>query len=208
MHYLNFFTEELAQKIAVEEGKADITIARNVIPHVKEIHSVIKGMKSLLKDEGTGIIEFHNAGIVIKTIGYNEKGENMQHMSFPNINYINIVSEEEWEDSERTMTPLLGLYSDEKGSYGTYSIELEEELDPKRIVYTIAETQFGDMVDWWGYVTKDNKIAHFDSQLMPEGDSKGMYSTLGWKLDSDKWDCDIPWDECEKAIADGEIEFD
>jgi len=34
----------------------------------------------------------------------------------------------------------------------------------------------------------------------PEGDSKGIYSTLGWKLDSDQWDCDIPWDECEKAI--------
>jgi hypothetical protein len=27
-------------------------------------------------------------------------------------------------------------------------------------------------------------------------------------LDSEKWDSDIPWDECEKSIADGEIEFD
>ena len=116
--------------------------------------------------------------------------------------------EEEWEDSERTMTPLLGLYSDEKGSYGTWTIELEEELDPKRIVYTVAETQFGDMVDWWGYVTKDNKIVHFDTMHPPEGDTKGMYASLGWKLDSEKWDSDIPWDECEKAIADGEIEFD
>ena len=93
--------------------------------------------------------------------------------------------EEEWENEDSPMTPLLGLYSDEKGSYGTYSIELEEELDPKRIVYTIAETQFGDMVDFWGYATKDNKIVAFDTQLPPEGDSKGMYSTLGWKLDSE-----------------------
>ena len=35
-----------------------------------------------------------------------------------------------------------------------------------------------------------------------------MNVALGWKLDSEKWDSDIPWDECEKAIADGEIEFD
>ena len=96
--------------------------------------------------------------------------------------------EEEWENEDSPMTPLLGLYSDEKGSYGTYSIELEEELDPKRIVYTIAETQFGDMVDWWGYVTKDNKIVHFDTMHPPEGDTKGMYASLGWKLDSEKWD--------------------
>lgn len=116
--------------------------------------------------------------------------------------------DEEWENPERPMTPLLGLYSDEKGSFGTWSIELEEELDPKRIVYTVAETQFGDMVDWWGYATKDNKIVHFEPQLLPEGDIKGMHSTFGWKLDAEKWDSDIPWDECEKAITDGEIEFD
>ena len=75
-------------------------------------------------------------------------------------------------------------------------------------VLAIAETPFGDMVDFWGYATKDNKIVAFDSMHSPEGDTKRMYSTLGWKLDSDNWDCDIPWDECEKAIADGEIEFD
>jgi len=85
--------------------------------------------------------------------------------------------EEEWEDSERTMTPLLGLYSDEKGSYGTWTIELEEELDPKRIVYTVAETQFGDMVDYWCYVTKDNKIVAFDTMHPPEGDTKGVCNT-------------------------------
>ena len=66
----NFFTEELAEQIVSEEGEVDITIARNVIPHVKEIHSVIKGMKSLLKDEGTGIIEFHNAGLILEDLHY------------------------------------------------------------------------------------------------------------------------------------------
>jgi hypothetical protein len=39
----DFFTVELAKQIASEEGEADITFARNVIPHVKEIHSVIEG---------------------------------------------------------------------------------------------------------------------------------------------------------------------
>ena len=66
----NFFTVELAQQIAFDEGEADIIIARNVIPHVKKIHSVIEGMHALLKDKGTGIIEFHNAGLILDKLHY------------------------------------------------------------------------------------------------------------------------------------------
>jgi len=66
----NFFTVELAEQIVSEEGEVDIIIARNVIPHVKEIHSVIEGMRVLLKDEGTGIIEFHNAGLILDELHY------------------------------------------------------------------------------------------------------------------------------------------
>ena len=66
----NFFTVELAEQISSEEGEADIVFARNVIPHVKEIHSVIEGMFTLLKDKGTGIIEFHNAGLILDDLHY------------------------------------------------------------------------------------------------------------------------------------------
>jgi len=66
----NFFTVELAKQLVNKDGKVDIVIARNVIPHVKEIHSVIEGMRALLKDEGTGIIEFHNAGLILEELHY------------------------------------------------------------------------------------------------------------------------------------------
>ena len=39
--------------------KADLIIARNVIPHVKDIHSIIKGISLLMNDDGIGVIEFH-----------------------------------------------------------------------------------------------------------------------------------------------------
>jgi len=116
--------------------------------------------------------------------------------------------EEEYEDSERPMTPLLGLLSDEKGSWGNQSIELEEEIDPKRIVYAMAETQFGNMVTGFAYITKDNKVVEFEEQDGPEGDTKGMYSTLGWKLDEDKWDKEVPWNEVAVAVKEGEFEFE
>jgi ubiquinone/menaquinone biosynthesis C-methylase UbiE len=66
----NFFTVELAKQLVNKDGEADIVIARNVIPHVKEIHSVIKGMSALLKDKGAGIIEFHNAGLILEELHY------------------------------------------------------------------------------------------------------------------------------------------
>ena len=66
----DFFTIELANILLDEDGKSDIIFARNVIPHVKEIHSVISGMSSLLKANGVGIIEFHNAELVLEELHY------------------------------------------------------------------------------------------------------------------------------------------
>ena len=66
----NFFTVDLANEIIKRDGKADIIFARNVIPHVKQIHSVIDGISTLLKNDGVGIIEFHNAGLVLDELHY------------------------------------------------------------------------------------------------------------------------------------------
>ena len=48
----------------------------------------------------------------------------------------------------------------------------------------------------------------FEEQDGPEGDTKGMYSTLGWKLDEDKWDKEVPWNEVAVAVKEGEFEFE
>jgi predicted TPR repeat methyltransferase len=56
-----FFTYELSKELASKYGPADIVIARNVIPHVKEIHSIVEGMAALVDDNGVVVIEFHYA---------------------------------------------------------------------------------------------------------------------------------------------------
>ena len=66
----NFFTVDLANELIDKDGRADIIFARNVIPHVKQIHSVIDGINTFLKDDGVGIIEFHNAGLVLDELHY------------------------------------------------------------------------------------------------------------------------------------------
>ena len=66
----NFFSKALAEKLLSENGPADLIYARNVIPHVKEIHSVISGIETLLSNDGIGIIEFHNAGLLVQELHY------------------------------------------------------------------------------------------------------------------------------------------
>jgi len=65
-----FFTLDLANELIGKDGKADMIFARNVIPHVKEIHSVIAGISALLKNNGVGIIEFHNANLILEEVQY------------------------------------------------------------------------------------------------------------------------------------------
>ena len=65
-----FFTVDIAKRVVEEKGQKDIVFARNVLPHVKEILSVVEGIKLLLKGDGTGIIEFHDAGLILKELHY------------------------------------------------------------------------------------------------------------------------------------------
>lgn len=65
-----FFNLVTAQQVVAQNGHSDLVIARNVIPHVAEINSVIEGIHFLLKDDGTGIIEFHDASVIQRELHY------------------------------------------------------------------------------------------------------------------------------------------
>lgn len=65
-----FFNLTTAQQVFEQNGHSDLVIARNVIPHVAEINSVIEGIHFLLGAEGTGIIEFHDASVIQQELHY------------------------------------------------------------------------------------------------------------------------------------------
>jgi SAM-dependent methyltransferase len=52
-----FFCEQLAEKLAMSNQKADIIHANNVMAHVPDINGFVKGLKVLLKESGSAIIE-------------------------------------------------------------------------------------------------------------------------------------------------------
>ena len=61
-----FFNKKVAADIVKNNTYPDIIFARNVIPHVKEIHSVIDGISTLMNKGCVGAIEFHDAKIIFR----------------------------------------------------------------------------------------------------------------------------------------------
>jgi len=66
----DFFTTELADDLLKKKSKANIVMARNVIPHVKAIHSIVSGMAKLVEEEGLVVIEFHYAKKIVEELHY------------------------------------------------------------------------------------------------------------------------------------------
>jgi len=65
-----FWSKKVSEEIVSDFGNAKVVIARNVIPHVSELHDVIAGIENVLKDDGVGIIEFHYAGQILQELHY------------------------------------------------------------------------------------------------------------------------------------------
>ena len=53
----SFFNESAALKIVSEKGRAKIITATNVVAHIDDLDNLLKGVKTLLEDDGTFVIE-------------------------------------------------------------------------------------------------------------------------------------------------------
>lgn len=65
-----FFDVTIAKKILVEHRRPSVVMARNVIPHVKEIHSIVEGLSALVDSDGMVVIEFHYAKTIAEELHY------------------------------------------------------------------------------------------------------------------------------------------
>jgi len=66
----SYWNEECSERMLKQHGHAKLFIARNVIPHVSELNSVISGVNKILSDDGIGIFEIHDANIILKELHY------------------------------------------------------------------------------------------------------------------------------------------
>ncbi len=65
-----FFDIDTSKFIKKKYGKSDYIFARNVIPHISSVKSVIKGISDLLSDDGVVAVEFHYANNIIKQLQF------------------------------------------------------------------------------------------------------------------------------------------
>ena len=65
-----FFSYQLSKKIKNKYPDNKVIFARNVIPHVKNINSVVKGISNLSNDETVVAIEFHYAKEILLDLQY------------------------------------------------------------------------------------------------------------------------------------------
>lgn len=67
-----FFDEKLAHEIARKYGQADVFLGANVMCHIPYLHSVIEGIKILLKPNGIVMFEDPYMGDVIENTSYDQ----------------------------------------------------------------------------------------------------------------------------------------
>ena len=66
----SYWNAASAERTVEQYGRPKAVIARNVIPHVSELHGVIEGIARALSDDGTGAIEFHSGRIIAEELHY------------------------------------------------------------------------------------------------------------------------------------------
>ena len=65
-----FFGEKLAKEIIKKYGYAKVVFARNVLPHVVNLHDFVKGLRLCLEDEGLLVLEVHYAEKICEELHY------------------------------------------------------------------------------------------------------------------------------------------
>ena len=67
-----FFNLETAKEVVENYGKWDVCIARNVLAHVKDIHGLAEGIKTILDEDGFAVIEFPQLKTMFKELQYDQ----------------------------------------------------------------------------------------------------------------------------------------
>jgi methylation protein EvaC len=84
-----FFDEALAKKIVAEYGQADAYLAANVMCHIPYMHSIVAGIKLLMKPTGVVMFEDPYLGDIIEKTSYDQiYDEHAFYFSVASVSYL------------------------------------------------------------------------------------------------------------------------
>jgi methylation protein EvaC len=100
-----FFDQNLAESIIATHQTADAILSANVMCHIPYIHSIFKGLKVLLKDDGVFIFEDPYLGEVIEKTSFDQiYDEHVFLFSALSISYLATMHDLELIDVEHQIT--------------------------------------------------------------------------------------------------------
>jgi hypothetical protein len=170
----DFFNLETAKSIKQENGRADIVFARNVIPHVKEVHSIIGGISELLSDDGLGIIEFHYSQIILDELHYDSVYH--EHLFFYSLrSMIYLLNKYGLKPFDLTFSPISG------GSLVIYFSKKEKEKTSMLIDSLNKEdyNQTNEVETWKKFADACSKHAIELKRIVKQFKSKGNVIAYG-----------------------------
>ena len=117
----DFFSFKLAKELVEKHQKFDVVIARNVLPHVADLHSVISGIRESLAEGGVAVFEFHRADMIMEELHYDSIYH--EHLYLHSLNSIeNIANRYELKAFDVDESPISG------GSFVVYfSLDMRSE---------------------------------------------------------------------------------
>lgn len=136
------FNERNAKNIAKEFGQADIVGGANCIAHLNNLHSLMKGIKALLKPGGVFWVECNYWGAMVKNINYSLIYHD--HYSYFSLkNWLDIAREYRMDIFDAYVTPAQGgslrvFMSDDGRQRTKRCVELMDE--EKKLHLELAET--------------------------------------------------------------------
>jgi hypothetical protein len=84
-----YFNRDIARKVAVERGKAQLITAANVFAHIGDIHSVVDGIVDLLNENGVFVSESHYLLDLVDTVQYDTiYHEHLRYYSLGSLQYL------------------------------------------------------------------------------------------------------------------------
>lgn len=88
----NFFNESVAEQILLQHGQFDCITSNNCFAHIDDIHSVMKGIKKLLKH--TGFFVFENAYLLNTVEGLYFDQSYSEHIFYHSIKPLSLLMEQ------------------------------------------------------------------------------------------------------------------
>jgi len=156
-----FFDDNVAESILAVHGKPEIVIARNVIPHVKEIHSIAKGLAKLAGKGGTAVIEFHYAKAIVDELHYDSiYHEHLFYFSLKSLT--NLFSQYGLKAFDVFVSPISG------GSLVLFlsTSAIEQSAVLRELVAAEIATNLNELGTWQHFGSASQKHAHELKQLV------------------------------------------